>query len=495
MSATLQSYEPATGALLWEGQVSDVVAEIASVEREWPAWAGLPLVSRIESIRRFANSVRGHEEKFADLIARETGRPIWDAKAEVHALVMQVDLAVGAISERAGQRRLEGAMGARQALRHRPHGIMAVIGSHVQPARIPGEQIIAALLAGNGVLFKPSERTPAVGQSLVDLLHGAGIPDGLLRCILGGPAIGEALALDSGVDGLLFTGTTANGLALARTLAGHPEKLAALNLGSNNPIIAWDTGDIASAAALVVQSAFAATGQNCLAARRLVVMDGIADVLIQELKRLTEQLAIDHPHAKETPFMGPMIDMEAADGVTDSFLYLMSNGGKPILHMKRPFPGLPFVTPGIIDVTDMAQRPDVEYFGPLLQVIRANSFEDAIRAANDTRFGLSAALIGGAPEQYDMFWANSRSGVVNWNRPTTTTPLSGPVGGIGLSGNHRPSGSYAADCCAYPVVSSAIDQPRAMIGVGLKSHAPAPIAPVTPAAEPEASSEPEADAA
>ncbi len=245
-------------------------------------------------------------------------------------------------------------------------------------------------------------------------------------------------------------------------------------MGGNNAIIVWDVADIASAVALIVQSAFASSGQNCLSARRLVIRDALADTFITEVARLTDQLVIDHPHAEETPYMGPLIDMESADALTDSFLYLMSNGGKPIRHMKRPVDGLPFVTPGIIDVTEMEKRPDVEYFGPLLQIVRVTDFDEAIAVANDTRFGLSSALIGGTPEHFDHFLAHARSGIVNWNRSTIATPLAAPVGGIGLSGNHRPAGTYAADACAYPVVSAALEQPRALIGTGLKHNPPTP---------------------
>jgi succinylglutamic semialdehyde dehydrogenase len=472
MSSTIISYEPATGALLWEGETSEVADEIACVERAAPAWAKLPLLSRIETMRRFANHVRDNEEQFTDLIARETGRPLWDTRAEVHALTMSVDVAVGAVSERAGSRRLEGAMGARQTLRHRPLGIMGIISPSCLPAKTAADQIVAALIAGNGVLFKPSEKTPVVGQCLVDLMHGAGIPEEVLRCVIGGPDAGAALAADERVDGVLFTGSTLTGISLSRALAGHPEKLLSLNMGSNNAIVVWDVADIASAAALIVQSAFASSGQNCLAARRVIVRDAIADTLIGEVVRLSDQLVIDHPHAEEAPFMGPLIDMEAADCLTDGFLYLMSNGGRPIRHMKRPIDGLPFVTPGIIDLTDMEQRPDVEYFGPLLQIVRAREFDEAITIANDTRYGLCSALIGGGPELFDYFLAMSKSGIVNWNRPTTATPVSAPMGGTGYSGNHRPGGTYAADACAYPVVSAAFDQPRALIGAGLRQSPP-----------------------
>jgi succinylglutamic semialdehyde dehydrogenase len=121
----------------------------------------------------------------------------------------------------------------------------------------------------------------------------------------------------------------------------------------------------------------------------------------------------------------------------------------------------------LIDVTEIERRPDSELFGPVLQLIRVADFDAALAEANATRYGLAASLIGGGPELYDRFWANVRAGIVNWNKPTNGAPSTAPFGGIGLSGNHRPSAYYAADYCAYPVTSSEAESPRATIGVGL----------------------------
>jgi succinylglutamic semialdehyde dehydrogenase len=469
MSEPIQSFEPATGALLWEAPPSDVAAQIALVEQCWPAWAAMPSSYRIETIRRFANGVRAEEEALADLIARETGRPLWHARIEVADLIDRADRAIHAFSERTGQRRLEGALGARMALRHKPHGVIAVISGHPTPARAPADHIIPALLAGNGILFKPSEKAPATGEMLVRLLHEAGIIQDLVQCVIGGADAGKALVAHDALNGILFTGSTQAGTAIARSLARRPGMLVALEMGGNNPIIAWDTPDMSGAATLIVQSAFGAAGQHCRAARRLIVRDRLRDALVAEVKTLADRLVIDHPHADPAPFMGPVMDMEAADGLTESFLYLMSNGGRPIKHMQRPFPNLPFVTPAMIDVTAMAERPDIELFGPLLQIVSVATFEQAMAEANNTRYGLSATLIGGSPELYDRFWSMSRAGIVNWNRPSYTTAPNAPVGGIGLSGNHRPGGHYAADYCAYPVASAEMEQPRASIGIGLKA--------------------------
>jgi succinylglutamic semialdehyde dehydrogenase len=166
--------------------------------------------------------------------------------------------------------------------------------------------------------------------------------------------------------------------------------------------------------------------------------------------------------------MGPVIDNAAADGLTESFVYLLSNGGRPIKHMVRTHADLPYLSPAIIDTTAMAERPDVELFGPLLQVIKVDDFDAAIAEANNSRFGLCAALIGGNPQEYNRFWANIRAGVVNWNRTTTGSSSAAPFGGTGLSGNHRAASYYTADSCAYPVTSAELEQPRATIGVGLR---------------------------
>jgi succinylglutamic semialdehyde dehydrogenase len=239
-------------------------------------------------------------------------------------------------------------------------------------------------------------------------------------------------------------------------------------MGGNNPLVVWDTADLRTAAIIVVQSAFLSAGQRCSNARRLIVKEAIAGPLLDEVKALTARMIVDHPHADPAPFMGPVIDNEAADGLTESFLVLMSSGGQVIRHMTRPVASLPLLTPGIIDVTAMSERPDIELFGPLLQVIRVDSFEAAIAEANNTAFGLSAALVGGSPQLYDQFWANARAGIINWNRPTNGASSAAPFGGIGLSGNHRPSAFYAADYCAYPVASAESDAMRASIGIGLR---------------------------
>ena len=464
------SIEPATGVELWRGEHGDVDALVGTARTAWAEWAGQPLAKRMELMRRFSNEVRAEEDAFAELIARETGKPLWEAKTEVAAVIGKVEISIRAYAERTGQRKLDSALQGTAALRHKPHGVMAVLGPYNFPAHLPNGHIVPALIAGNAVIFKPSEKTPAVGEKLVELYHRAGVPEGVVQLLIGGPDEGKALVAHDGVDGVLFTGSAQVGIAINRKLASNPSKIVALEMGGNNPIVVWNTPLVQDAAALIVQSAFTTAGQRCTAARRLVVQSDMYDRVLEEVRKLVKRMVIGAPFDEPQPFMGPVIDNATADQLSASFMYLIEQGGKAISHMRRPQDDLPFLTPGIIDTTNMEERPDVELFGPLLQVIRVDEFDEAIAEANATRFGLSASLIGGSPKDYKRFWANIRAGIVNWNRPTNGASSAAPFGGIGLSGNHRPAAFYAADYCAYPVTSSEIEQPRASMGVGFSDR-------------------------
>jgi succinylglutamic semialdehyde dehydrogenase len=467
----VSSHDPATGEQIWSGPVGDAAAEVASARAAFPKWAAHSLAYRIEAVRRFANVVRKREEAFAQLIARETGKPFWEAKTEVTAVVNKVDISVDAYAERTPQRKLDAAMGNRVAVRHKPHGVLGVLGPYNFPAHLPNGHIVPALIAGNAVVFKPSEKTPATGEFLVDCFHQAKIPDGVVRLLIGGPDQGRALAGDAGIDGLLFTGSVSAGQALHRQFADTPQKILALELGGNNPIVAWNPKDVDAAAAMIVQSAYLSAGQRCTAARRLIVEDGKEKKLLDAILKLVDRIIVDHPFADPQPFMGPVIDLPSADQVQEQWLNLMMKGGKPMRRLDRPFEERPYLTPALIDVTEVKDRPDEEIFGPVLQIVRVKDFDAAIEEANNTAFGLAASLIGGTEEMYDKFWARVRAGVINWNKPTNGAPSSAPFGGIGLSGNHRPSAFYAADYCAYPVTSSESDRQRAAIAEGLRDPA------------------------
>ena len=473
MGDVIVSTEPATGAEIWSQPVGNAADEVAAARAAWPAWAAHSVTYRMEMLRRFANVVRAKENEFAELISRETGKPFWEAKTEVGSVMAKVEISISAYSERTPTKRLEAAMGNRVAVRHKPHGVLAVLGPYNFPAHLPNGHIVPALIAGNAVVFKPSEKTPASGAFLVECLHEAGVPEGVLRLLVGGPNEGRDLAGQDGIDGLLFTGSARAGMALHRQFAEAPHKILALELGGNNPIVVWDSPDLLSAAAIIVQSAYLSAGQRCTAARRLIVEDGQHEELIAEVVKLIDRIIVDHPMADPQPFMGPLIDVQAADFLQEQYMGLMMKGGKPIRRLDRPYEERPYLTPALIDMTDAKERPDEELFGPVLQLVRVKDFDAAIDEANNTRFGLAASVLTKDPTLYDRFWANVRSGVINWNKPTNGAPSAAPFGGVGMSGNHRPSAYYAADYCAYPVTSVEAESTRSVITEGLRdAYAP-----------------------
>ncbi len=471
-SDRLQSHRPHDGTLLWEGgvaQPADVAQAVARARAAQPAWEEAGLGHRIAVLEAFRARVEDGRDALARLIAEETGKPLWETQTEVASVAAKVGHAIAAFHERTGTR--EGPLAtdparATQSVTHRPHGVLAVLGPYNFPAHLPNGHIAPALLAGNAIVFKPSELTPATGAALVALWHEAGLPPDLLGLVQGDASTGRALAA-ANIDGLLFTGSATTGLALARQFAEMPHRILALELGGNNPLVCWDVADadIEAAAATIVQSAFLSAGQRCTCARRLILPEGAAgDRLLDATLALVDRLIVGAPFDEPPPFMGPVIDNRAADRLLEATSRLEGRALRPLRRIEA---GRPFLSPSLLDMT-AAHLPDEELFGPVLAVRRVASFEAALSQANATRFGLSAALLGGDAALWRQFRSGVRAGVVNWNRPTNGAASNAPFGGVGLSGNHRPSAWYAADYCAWPMASVAADRPSPTLGRGLR---------------------------
>ncbi|AAK23586.1 succinylglutamate-semialdehyde dehydrogenase [Caulobacter vibrioides] len=451
--AGLSSTDPATGEDVWSAATAtpaDVADAVAAARKAFPAWADRPREERIAILRRYKDILVERAAPYAEALSRETGKALWETRAELASMAGKVDLSIRAYDERTGV--TENAMPfGRAVLRHRAHGVMAVLGPFNFPGHLPNGHIVPALLAGDTVVFKPSEETPLAGQLMVEALEAAGAPAGVVNLVQGGRETGQALIAQD-IDGLLFTGSAAAGTYFRRYFADRPDVILALELGGNNPLVVWNADDAPEAvAALIVQSAFITTGQRCSCARRLIVPDDASGAaIIEATVALAERLVIGAWNAENEPFMGPLISGRAAKAARE---VASATPGKTILALDGVAGlGDAFLKPGIVDVTGL-ETPDEELFAPLLQVRRVSSFDEALAAANATRYGLSAGLISNESELWDKFLSRIRAGVVNWNRPTTGAAGSMPFGGLGASGNHRPSAYYAADYCAYPVAS------------------------------------------
>lgn len=468
---SLVSVDAASGEEVWEGgsaSQADVDAAVDAARKAAPSWSKLSFDQRCSYIEAFAEKVKKEKKSFAEVISKESGKPLWESSQEVGAMIAKASISVKAYQDRC--REVSNNQGAvLSTTRHKPHGVLAVFGPFNFPGHLPNGHIIPALLAGNTLVFKPSELTPWVAEVMTAFWDSVNLPAGVLNMVQGGRDTGKALAEHKQIDGLLFTGSAATGLTLSQQFGKHPEKMLALEMGGNNPLVVQEVGDILAAAYLTVVSSFLTSGQRCTCARRLLLPEGEwGHRFLDTFAALTRQLSIGRYDAQPTPFMGPLISPASASAIVEAQAKLIHRGADVVVEAAYLDKGAGFLSPGILDVTRLDSPPDEEFFGPLIQVTRYSGLEEALQLANSTRFGLSAGLISEDPEEFERFYHQIRAGIVNWNTPLTGASSAMPFGGVGLSGNHRPSAYYAADYCAYPVVSAEIEQPRASIGVGLK---------------------------
>jgi succinylglutamic semialdehyde dehydrogenase len=446
----MKVFQPGTRRLVWEGRsvtATEIHAAVDRAKQAAESWRREPLDRRIAVAQQFAEITTRRRDEMAERICLETGKPRWEAESEAALVPAKVKLSIEAHQRRCGGEDVT----LPQGLGHtdyRPIGVMAVLGPFNFPAHLPNGHIVPSLVAGNCVVFKPSEMTPGTGSLLAECWRSAGLPDGVLQVVQGGREVGAAL-VNTPIDGVLFTGSHAAGCAIHRALAGRPEVMLALEMGGNSPLVVGDIEDLDAAAYLINVSAFITAGQRCTCARRLIIpSDDHLDALLQRVVQRARSLRVGMPDEDPQPFLGPLISEAAAERVLQAQSSLVAKGGRSLLAAQRSEHNAALLTPGIVDVTAVADRGDEEVFGPLLQVIRVENVSAAIAEANRTAYGLAASLLSDDADQFQRFRNEVRAGVINWNQPTVGASGRLPFGGLGASGNHRPSGFHAADYCS-----------------------------------------------
>lgn len=458
--ASFESVQPVTGDTVWDGNsanLEDVDAAVREARNAFLKWRRTSFAQRQAVVEAFGEQLEVNREQLAHQIGLETGKPLWESRTEVAAMIGKIAISVRAYNDRTGHSESDVA-GGHAVLRHRPHGVVAVFGPYNFPGHLPNGHIVPALLAGNAVIFKPSELTPGVAELTVKLWEKAGLPDGVINLVQGAADTGKSLASHPLIDGLFFTGSSTVGHLLHKQFGGQPEKILALEMGGNNPLIVQDVADVDGAVHHALQSAFLSAGQRCTCARRLLVPKGRkGDAFLDRLVEVSGRIQVGEFDADPQPFMGSVISAEAADKLLGAQASLLEKGGTSLLEMRQLRPGTGLLSPGIVDATGL-DLTDEEFFGPLLTVHRYKSFDDALVLANNTHFGLSAGILTDDRKLYDRLVEEARAGIVNWNRPLTGASSAAPFGGVGASGNHRPSAYYAADYCAWPMASLEADK-------------------------------------
>ena len=447
------SENPANGEIIWQAAIAskqDVTSAVDAAQAAFTSWRLIDVAERGAYVSKFVDCLKQQQDSLALAIHKETGKPLWESKTEIATMIAKAAISDAAYQDRTGSKS-SAAKSVTVRLAHRPIGVFAVLGPYNFPGHLPNGHIIPALLAGNTIVFKPSELTPGFGELMVACWEQAGLPAGVINLVQGGRETGEALVNNPGINGVLFTGSSKTGHAIHKSFAGQPEKMLALEMGGNNPLIVDQVSDLDAAVYTIIQSAFISAGQRCTCARRLIVVaNDTNQLLAKKLVAATSKIKVG---SDDDCFIGPLISNGAADGALAFEAQLIAAGAKPLLALNREDPKRPFIHPGLIDVSRAIGVEDEECFGPLLQVQWVDSLQQGVDAANATQFGLAAGLLSDNRSAWDYFYPRINAGIVNFNRPLTGAGGSAPFGGVGASGNFRPGAYYAADYCAYPIAS------------------------------------------
>jgi len=446
--AVFDSINPYDQKIIWSGcaasnvLVNRAVSAAAEAQKDW---FHLGYEQRLQILKKYQAILSENSDELAALISCEVGKPLWEASTEISAMIGKVGLSEKAYLERTSERQSEIENGAAIAkLKHKPHGVIAVYGPYNFPGHLPNGHIVPALLLA-----------PAFAQAMVNCFIQAGIPEGVVNLLQGESDTGKLLSRHPFVDGLLFTGSSQTGAILHKQFAGDTSRMLALEMGGNNPLIIHDVNDEKAAILHIIQSAYVSSGQRCTCARRLIVTDEVSNTgfIDRFVDAVRGGIVAGDPMGQPAPYLGTVVSEHAANDLMHEQQKLLSLGAKEMLMMKQDKDHPALLSPGLLDVTQLSNLPDQEYFGPLLQLIRVSDLSEAITVANQTRYGLSAGIISQSKSVWEQFYEQINAGIVNWNRPLTGASGAAPFGGIGASGNHRPSAYYAADYCAYPVAS------------------------------------------
>ena len=447
---------------------SAVVRCVGAARAAFPAWSDASMDERAEHLRAWSATCARNVDRIADLITRETGKILPESRQEAQLLSDKVAVTL----EERVRARIAGYEVAGTGTRSnrctwRPYGVMAVIGPFNVPAHLPHGPWGPALLAGNTVVFKPSERAPATGALMAELMAESGMPAGVFNLVQGRGDAAAALVAHPDVDGVLFTGSWPVGRRILEANLDRPGRLVALEMGGSNPAVVMDDADLRQAVIECVRCAYLSSGQRCTCTRRIVVHRSVAERFVAAFVECARTLAVGPGNATPVPFMGPVISREARDAVL-AFQRDCASRGEEVLLESRALPGEGwFVTPGAIRAPRFDRATDREVFGPVVRIAVADGLDDAIEQANATEFGLAASVFTRSDAVVRTAMARLRAGCINVNCGTAGASGKLPFGGLGRSGNLRPAGAAMIDSCAYPIATMAEAGDAATVPAGM----------------------------
>ena len=446
-----------------------VDAAVEAAKKAYGTWSRLSIDERKTHLLRLKEVFEKNKEQIAIAISRDTGKPKWEALTEATALTSKIDITLNFSMKLVAEEHVPNALpGVEGVIRHRSRGVMAVIGPFNFPAHLPNGHIIPSLITGNTVVFKPSEQTPLVGELMAQCYQQAELPPGVFNMIQGDGESGRRLVAHEHVDGVLFTGSYEVGLKIKQETINHYWKILALEMGGKNATVVWDDAEMDKAIYETLIGAFMSTGQRCSGTSRVILHDAIADKFTDRFYEAAKKLTIGH--WKDDPFMGPLINEAAVEKYVRFQEIAKRENCESLMRGKQldlKTKGH-YVTPSInlvnkFDPNSIYQKSEI--FGPNVAIYRTSDFDHAMTMVNSTGYGLAMALFSKSRSLYEKALIDARVGILNWNRTTNGASSRLPFGGLGKSGNDRPSAHFAVQYTTIPMAS--LEDPTPFAGTKL----------------------------
>ena len=450
--ASLKVNNPATGKTIATLEADDAQSVAAKYERAraaQPAWARRPLDQRLAAIDRFRGLVVAQTDALAKVLTAEVGKPIGQSRNELKGLLPRLDFFLSETARTLRPRKVFGETAGKleERITHEPLGVIANISAWNYPWFVGANVFVPALLAGNAVLYKPSEYASMTGLEIARLLHESGVPEDVFIPVIGAGDVGAAL-LEQRVDGVFFTGSHATGQRIAEAVRGRMLKLQ-LELGGKDPIYVCEDVDVAKAAAGVADGAFYNTGQSCCAVERIYVHERIfqpfVDVFVAEVRTFRRGDPED-----DNTYIGPLTRAPQVDLLEAQVKDAVAKGAKVLTGGKRvKGKGNWFEPTVLVDVDHTMDIMREESFGPVIGIMPVSDDEQAVRLMNDTEYGLTAGVYSQSRQRAEKILAQLNSGSVYWNCCDRVSPRL-PWSGLGRSGIGLTLSTYGIEAFTRP---------------------------------------------
>lgn len=431
-----------------DGTVEDTKNAIAAAKAAFPAWSRSGIWERHVILKKAGDEIMARKDELGALLAREEGKTLPEAIGETIRASQIFEFFAGEALRLAGEVIPSVRPNIGVEITRDPLGVIGIITPWNFPIAIPAWKLAPALCYGNTVVFKPAELVPACSWAIVDILHRAGLPKGVLNLVMGkGSVVGQTMLDSPDVTGITFTGSTGTGRRVAAASIEHNRKFQ-LEMGGKNPMVVLDDADLNVAVEAAANSGFFSTGQRCTASSRLIVTEGIHDKFVAALTAKLETLVVDNA-MKSGTHIGPVVDEKQLKTDTDYIEIGKKEGAKLAFGgelITRETPGFYLQPTLFTEATNQMRISREEIFGPVVSVIRVKDYEEALATANDTPFGLSAGIATTSLKHATHFKRNSEAGMVMVNLPTAGVDFHVPFGGRkGSSYGPREQGKYAAE--------------------------------------------------